>query len=36
MGASNCEVCGLEGKTYYVDDKDWLCATCFKERKGKK
>lgn len=35
MGASNCEKCQIEGKTYWVGDKMWMCAKCFKESKGR-
>lgn len=36
MGASNCESCGAEGKTYWVGDKHWLCGDRFKKLKGLK
>lgn len=35
MSASHCESCGAEGKTYWVGDHTWMCATCFKKSKGK-
>lgn len=33
MSASHCEKCKAEGKTYWVNDKEWLCGKCFKEAK---